>query len=126
MHHWTDLINKSNKQTQPDKCATGRSGLSHHKSPLPKKRYPISWQHHGIYLTYREAQCMLLFIRGKTVAKVAQQLALSPRTVEYYLNNIKDKVNCRTKSELIERIAQTAFFTQVPTLMPELSLDTVP
>ena len=123
MHHWTELINKQSSRAQPDECA-GQCPEPDHKVPLPKKRYPVSWQQHGIYLTYREAQCMLLFIRGKTVAKVAEQLALSPRTVEYYLNNIKDKVNCRTKSELIERIAQTAFFSQVTTLMPELSLDT--
>jgi DNA-binding CsgD family transcriptional regulator len=123
MHHWTDLINKPRHQTQTDE-STRQCTSANQKVPLPKKRYPISWQQHGIYLTYREAQCMLLFIRGKTVAKVAEQLSLSPRTVEYYLNNIKDKVNCRTKSELIERIAQTAFFAQVPTLMPELALDT--
>lgn len=91
---------------------------------LPKRRYVLD-DKHTLYLTYREAQCMLLFIHGKTVLKVAQYLALSPRTVEYYLNNMKSKFNCRTKSELIEQILQTPFLKQTAPLRQELSLHAV-
>ncbi|MBV8802633.1 MAG: hypothetical protein JO131_06660 [Gammaproteobacteria bacterium] len=35
---------------------------------------------------------------------IAQQMLLSPRTIESYLENIKRKLNVKTKSELIEKV----------------------
>lgn len=52
-------------------------------------------------LTNREMQAFKLFIRGKTIIEVAQHLHLSPRTVESHLVNIKGKLLCESKSELI-------------------------
>ena len=90
------------------------------KAQISKQRFALGPPLEDHYLTHREAQCMLLFIRGKTVDKVAKCLALSPRTVEYYLNNMKVKLKCRTKSELIGRIMETRFLEKV---MPALQLD---
>lgn len=53
-------------------------------------------------LTQRETECLCYLVRGKTAKSIAQLLKLSPRTVEYYLDNIKNKLGCRTKSQLIE------------------------
>lgn len=57
----------------------------------------------GIYLTKREAECFYLLSRFSTVKKIAQILALSPRTVESYINQIKTKMCILYKSELIEK-----------------------
>ena len=55
-----------------------------------------------IYLTPRELQTLAHFVRGKTMVRVAQVLALSPRTVECYLVSLKRKFACESKSELIQ------------------------
>lgn len=96
-------------------AAEGEEGV------LPKQRFGLGGEYGNAYLTYREAQCMLLFMRGKTVTKVAQCLKLSPRTIEFYLNNIKGKLNCRSKPELIEAIIETPFFNVLPQIEKELS-----
>ena len=47
--------------------------------------------------------------RGSTVKTVAQKLNLSPRTVELYLDNIKNKLGCAKKSEVLEKIFDCGF-----------------
>lgn len=128
MHHWDHLVKEvlekkyrgvANDEQEGRQATDAKKAL---RAVLPKQRYVLG-EDHKLYLTYREAQCMLLFIHGKTVIKAAQCLALSPRTVEYYLNNMKSKLKCRTKSELIELILQTQFLQHAATLRRELSLD---
>ncbi|MBA2649585.1 MAG: helix-turn-helix transcriptional regulator [Legionella sp.] len=52
-------------------------------------------------LTSRQYDCLYYLARGMTIKEIALQLKLSARTVEHYLEAIKDKLNCRTRSELI-------------------------
>lgn len=51
-------------------------------------------------LTSRERQCLDLLLQGQTAKQTAFHLALSPRTVEFYMNNIKRKLKCSNKGEL--------------------------
>lgn len=75
------------------------------KRPFRHRRFKIQrflpW-HGETYFTAREAQCMWMLLQGKTMKNIALELCLSPRTIEYYLKNLKSKVGCRTKYELIE------------------------
>ena len=129
MHYWNHLVQevltkKKNKEAAAlATMASGSAWVEDQRVMLPKRRYVLDEERQQLYLTYREAQCMLLFIHGKTVIKAARCLSLSPRTVEYYLNNMKAKLKCRTKSELIELILQTQFLRHAASLMQELSLD---
>jgi len=61
------------------------------------------------YLTRREAECTIHIIHGKTIDGIASELSISPRTVEFYIKNVKAKLHCRTKPELIEKIMQSEF-----------------
>ena len=63
----------------------------------------------GHYLTQREAECMMLLLQGMTMKGIGQQLELSPRTVEYYLKRIKERIGCRTKKELIKYASLLSF-----------------
>ena len=54
-----------------------------------------------VSLTPRELETLRLVMRGKTLIKVAGDLGLSPRTVEYYFLTIKRKMGCRTKAQLM-------------------------
>lgn len=56
------------------------------------------------YFTRREVECIVHLLDGKTVAETAEQLDLSRRTVEYYVNNMKLKLGCHSKQELLRKI----------------------
>lgn len=51
-------------------------------------------------LTIREKECLRLQIKGKTAKETAALLFISPRTVEYHFENVKDKLDCKNKKEL--------------------------
>ncbi len=49
----------------------------------------------NIYLTQRELQVLSYLIRGKSASETGEIIHLSQRTVEFYLNSVKSKLNCR-------------------------------
>lgn len=57
----------------------------------------------GIQLTNREAECFYLLARFSTIKRIASVLKLSPRTVESYVNDLKNKMGINYKAELIEK-----------------------
>lgn len=54
-------------------------------------------------LTKREHDSLELVMMGKTAKEIGIALNLSTRTIEKYLENIKQKMHVKTKSELIEK-----------------------
>lgn len=66
-------------------------------------------------LSNREEQCMFYLLRGKTAKRTAEILNLSPRTVETYIDNLKTKLHCRSKSELIEKAIDMDLLGNIPT-----------
>jgi DNA-binding CsgD family transcriptional regulator len=66
-----------------------------------------------IRLTKREQECLYYYIRGYTCKLVAKKLELSHRTVENYMENVKAKFDCHSKSELIIRAIEVGFFTAI-------------
>jgi DNA-binding CsgD family transcriptional regulator len=65
-------------------------------------------------LSRREAQCLFYLIRGKTTKGIANKLNLSRRTVEHYIEAIKNKFNCCNKSDLIEKSIEIGFVSFLP------------
>ncbi len=57
-----------------------------------------------IYLSKRETECVTLLAKGNTAKEIAAQLNLSPRTIEHYIENVKNKLGVSTKSELLYKI----------------------
>lgn len=55
----------------------------------------------ALLLSNRERECLKLLIQGKTAKESAKILALSYRTIEYYLENIKNKLDCSCKRDLL-------------------------
>lgn len=55
-----------------------------------------------VSLSKREWECLTGFSQGKTYKGVANALSLSPRTVEGYLNQIKEKTGISHKSKLVD------------------------
>jgi DNA-binding CsgD family transcriptional regulator len=49
----------------------------------------------------REKEIMRKYVIGKTTKQIAQDLYLSPLTIQTHRSNMKRKTRCRTKAELI-------------------------
>lgn len=82
------------------------------KSTQSQDAYFLGKKFKNLYLTRQEARCMVCLLRGSSIKLAAYTLGLSARTVEYYVNNIKKKLGCRTKAELIGLIIETPFFNE--------------
>jgi DNA-binding CsgD family transcriptional regulator len=78
------------------------------KQNLLQNKYFLGEQFQGVYLTQREADCVLVLLQVKTIKKAAVHLNLSPRTVEFYLRNVRIKLGCKKKTELIRIIRNSS------------------
>jgi len=56
----------------------------------------------SMLLTYREIECLGLWLNGYSIKESAYCLGLSQKTVEAYRKNIKDKMGVYHKSQLID------------------------
>lgn len=61
-------------------------------------------------LTKREKEILVLLMEGKTSNKIAEELFLSPLTVDTHRKNILHKFNAKNIVELVSIVHQTAFF----------------
>lgn len=52
-------------------------------------------------LSPQQTDCLKELAMGFGIKKIGKNLGLSPRTVEHYLNNLKIKLGCKSRSELI-------------------------
>lgn len=53
------------------------------------------------YLTCREAEVYFFVLNGCSVSKISHKLSINKGTVNYHINNIKRKLKCTNKSDLI-------------------------
>ena len=102
----TKILSKNKSGTRVKTGSTATKILG------PMEVYSLGKKHANVYFTKREAECMLLLLRGKTILAVAESLHLSPRTVEYYVKNMKSKLGCRTKFELVDTVHASEFITE--------------
>lgn len=122
MKYWeavlNEVLNKDKKSTRFVFTNLGemarlrnekRIQLEKPKIKKEHKMYYLGHDYEGIYFTKREAECMLLLLKGHTIVSAAEVLRLSPRTVEFYVKNMKMKLCCCTKFELVEKVAQSEF-----------------
>ena len=61
---------------------------------------------YALGLTQRETQCLFHLLEGHTAKEIAKLLKISPRTVEGYIENMKNKLDCATTSELLLKAMQ--------------------
>lgn len=71
------------------------------------KRYFLLNESDNLYLTNKQAVCARLFARGYTSKHIAREMNISPRTVEGYILDIKQKLQeCLNKSLTKQQIIQ--------------------
>jgi DNA-binding CsgD family transcriptional regulator len=62
----------------------------------------------NITLTAREQECLKYLFLGYTAKQTGEILGLSFRTIESYLDNIKNKLGCFRKTEILTRIISSS------------------
>lgn len=56
-------------------------------------------------ITKRQQDCLHYLVKGMTIKEIAHVLGLSPRTVEHYIEALKVKLNCNSRSQLIAKVS---------------------
>lgn len=78
-------------------------------SLLKKRRYllkQLGIDDRTCALSKREWEIVPLYLKGYSASQIAKQLFLSTRTIENYIDNLKNKLGCFTKRELIEKLTE--------------------
>jgi DNA-binding CsgD family transcriptional regulator len=75
--------------------------------PRDLRQYYLGDQYPNTYFTKREAECAFWLVNHLTIVETAYQMSLSPRTVEYYVKHMKEKLQCGSKKVLLQKILET-------------------
>lgn len=57
-----------------------------------------------VYLSKQQRECAKLLLKGFSSKQIAKGLNLSYRTVEAYVNHLKNKLSCQNKTELVLKL----------------------
>jgi DNA-binding CsgD family transcriptional regulator len=79
-----------------------------------QRSYKIDDQYHNFKLSKQESLCLFYLIRGRSFSQIGAAMNLSKRTVEHYIENVKNKMDCHSKSELIEKAIDQDFLNFIP------------
>ncbi len=66
-----------------------------------------SIQPQKVNLSKRQMDVAYEILKGNSTKAIAENLKLSPRTIETHINHLKCKFSCRNKTELIIKIANS-------------------
>jgi DNA-binding CsgD family transcriptional regulator len=81
---------------------------------LLSTHYTVDSTENFMGLSTRELECLFCLLRGKTAKQSGELLGLSKRTIEFYLENIKNKFGCQSKVELVIQATQAGYLNNVP------------
>jgi len=80
---------------------TRESYLEYLKS-FKLNKFPFKGRQGNCYLSMRELECLIWVSKNKTAKQMARILNISYRTIEDYLQNLKCKLGCQSKEQLID------------------------
>jgi DNA-binding CsgD family transcriptional regulator len=83
------------------------------QSLTPQTGFSIG-KHQSATLTPREKDILFFLAKAKTAKQIAHLLKVSPRTVYSHMEHIKTKLNCHTKSELVDMAYHTGLAFELP------------
>lgn len=81
---------------------------------LSTSHYTLNDNQNKYGLTSREYECVFLLIRGKTAKEIGALLSLSKRTIESYMENIKNKMDCKNKAEILVKAVSNGYHNHIP------------
>jgi DNA-binding CsgD family transcriptional regulator len=81
------------------------------------KTYSIDAPFQKYNLSKRESECLFYWLRGKTAKDIAAIMQLSPRTIETFLDRVKNKLGCFTKAEVFDKAHAEDLFSAIPSTL---------
>jgi DNA-binding CsgD family transcriptional regulator len=84
--------------------------------------YMLDTCHNPANLSARELECLFLQLRGHSAKRIGETLGLSKRTIESYIDNIKTKLGCLNKSELLVTAMMQGYHRNLPKSLLKLNL----
>lgn len=88
--------------------------ITNNKHIKKAANFYLNSQYDGLNLSKRQTECLFYLIRGKSLKAIGKAMNLSPRTIESYIDLIKDKMGCNTKSEVIEKAIEIGYLEILP------------
>lgn len=88
-------------QILKEKIITNLTHFVEQKTPLSISLELID-TYETLNLTHRESECFYYIIRGYSNAEIAALMQLSKRTIDDFSNNIKTKLNCYKRRDMID------------------------
>ena len=83
--------------------------------------FSLSETHDDVNLTKRETECLYFMLRGRTSKSIAEILCKSIRTIETHTDHIKEKFDCKSKQELVDKAISLGYLYHIPpSLFPDL------
>lgn len=118
----TSLITKAEREKIPLLQKVPEGTTRETQSTLHKMRkeflrairieaYPVENGSIHASLTEREFECAICLLEGRTAKDTGEYLGISSRTVESHLLNIKIKLACETRQDLLEILNRNGFRT---------------
>lgn len=74
---------------------------------LDTKRFFLDSDDCFNHITKRESDCLHYYMQGYTTKETAAIFGISNRTVEFYIENAKLKLNCSSKAEIRKKLLQS-------------------
>ncbi|KTD05455.1 PAS and helix-turn-helix domain-containing protein [Fluoribacter gormanii] len=84
------------------------------KLHLNTNHYTLNGNENKYGLSSRECECVFLLIRGKSAKEIGVLLSLSKRTIESYIENIKNKMDCKNKAEILVKAVLNGYHNYIP------------
>ncbi|ACV23283.1 LuxR family transcriptional regulator [Slackia heliotrinireducens] len=91
----------ADEEDGPESPSSGEGPQANHPTPFKDRCKEVA-EEYG--LTPRETEVMMLFAKGRTSARIQEELVLSRGTVTTHLQHIYQKMDVHTKQEFLDKI----------------------
>jgi DNA-binding CsgD family transcriptional regulator len=87
---------------------------NHFSSSFQTAYYEVEPRQNFYHLTERELECLFCMLRGLSANEAGKVMLLSKRTIEFYIDNIKNKMGCQSKPEVMIKAIEKNYIQVVP------------
>lgn len=83
----------------------------HMPNIIRASKYFININGEEVSLTKRETECCLYVLKGLTSKEIAKEMDLAPKTVDNYLETVKTKLGCFSRSDINKVLLESGFIS---------------
>lgn len=113
LHEFVDYFNtkaQSIIEDSPREKFQNKLDMTYQPSPfsheegnvLELSKYLVRVEDKQFFVSRRERQCLHYLARGMTAKEIGRLMGLAPKTIEFYLQNLREKTGRHLKSDLVK------------------------